>query len=235
MHIMTINTLEGLVRTTASPQLTVLGDYYMSVTFSKEDMNNIISDPPPVVIPTLGSIKLKKTVGIMIRETRGNDGLLTLEAIKVTRDTIQETGSDTLPDLEAMSQKPGLPSVLGVSDKKPVTAKFRKLSNFGFVFFKKETIDAMLAYKPDKTTGLRFKRAKVEMEGLAMHQVLSVEPDPINTATGIERRASSLLMGGGTPLQDFVTYAIGYACPPNWPDSFLNGTNVVITLPTVMG
>ena len=226
--------------------LKALTTSYMAVQFSKPQMLEIISDPLGIPIFVDGNpnfLVRSHTVGILVREKRSPTST-TLEVVKVTASAFKlgPNYQIDLPDLMKLNKNKELPSVVGVSDKKNPPQKFRELDTSGFVYFDKSTIVKMLQYKSG-TEGLVFKRVRIELEKVAPHHSLTVEPYPLNTLTDGDLSGQnpsdsiSLENPSDTPLKDFTTFAVGYGCPPNWPPEFINSPliNIAPDLPFSMG
>lgn len=160
----------------------------------------------------------RTVVGLMLRLKELANKDLTLDAIKIERNNIAFPRD--LPDLEALANDDTQQSVIGKAKKiQHLPSSFANIDTFKFVYFEIDVINKMLLFKAD-TEGLRFKRVKIEMDNLPMHQSLAVAPYPISTVNRIGGNDATTTATIIQPLQDFITYSIGYACPPMWPPDF---------------
>ena len=180
---------------------------FMHVDFTVQQLRTIL----------INSMSPQRTVvGLMLRLKKLANNDLTLDAIKIERNNV--AFPNDLPDLEALVDNTAIPSVVGKAKKiLGLPPSFASLDTFKYVYFEIDVINKMLLFKAD-TEGLRFKRVKIEMDNLPIHQSLAVAPYPIS----IVNRVGGDIEGVTTtaPLQDFITYSIGYACPPMWPPDF---------------
>ena len=157
-----------------------------------------------------------RTYGYMLRHQWAG-GVRTMNMIKIAGSSLVAD----FPDLEALADSTTVLSVVGspllLSN---LPASFANMPDGKFVYFDVTVIEQMLAFDDD-TQGLVFTRTKVEVGEIPLHSTFAVAPYPISSFNKV---------GGGvpegfiapfvSPIEEFITYSIGYACPPMWPPNF---------------
>ena len=198
-----------------SPQIQVGGSgfslpkskTYMYVDFTREQINSMLQSTHP----------LSTVVGLMFRPAKIDAFDKTLDVVRIEKSAI---AADGLPDLGKISKSTVLTKKIGTPKKINVLpAPFLGLLEFGFVYFEVEVIKKMLNYK-STTQGLRLTLVKIEMLDLPMHQSLAMAPYPISDVNPVSDGTAIVALAFTEPTQDFITYSIGYGCPPVWPPNF---------------
>jgi hypothetical protein len=188
--------------------LTVTSFPFKSVFFSKRqilELINNVNNPDPIE-------------GIMLRPKESGSVYETLDAIKLTKSMFTSELDDFIVNTQLPSQK-GKPLETGIPPS------FQGLGMFGFAFFPISTIQAMLSViqtsDPDKS-GLIFRLVVVELDSITKeenrrHLSLAVSPNTVNNPI-----VAGEGLGFSLPdVREFITYSIGFVCPPIWPPNYL--------------
>jgi hypothetical protein len=197
----------GTLTTTVKTGLTALILPFKSVFFSKRQILALIDN----------ANNPDQIEGIMLRPKESGSVYETLDAIKVTESMFSKL-KDYIPDTQ-------IPTKKGKPLEKGIPPTFQGLDMFGFAFFPISTIEAMLsviqASDPDKS-GLIFRLVVVELDALAenkRHLSLAVSPNTVNNPiVGEDGKGIDFMT---TPVNEFLTYSIGFVCPPIWPPNYL--------------